>query len=108
MGRKGKEDQSSREGQCQYQKGKWSQKGTQKGFVFCRREIRLVCSIIRGQENGSITNYFPLLPDLQAIWQLQMLSQRARLLAFYAGLVYNLRKHKITTEKTQHVQKAQQ
>ena len=37
-----------------------------------------------------------------------MLAQRARLLAFYAGLVYNLRKHKITTEKTQHVQKAQQ
>ena len=28
-----------------------------------------------------------------------MLSQRARLLAFYAGLVYNLWKHKITTEK---------
>ena len=28
-----------------------------------------------------------------------MLAQRARLLAFYAGLVYNLWKHKITTEK---------
>ena len=28
-----------------------------------------------------------------------MLSQRARLLAFYAGLVYNLWKHKINTEK---------
>ena len=27
-----------------------------------------------------------------------MLAQRARLLAFYDGLVYNLRKHKITTE----------
>ena len=28
-----------------------------------------------------------------------MLSKRARLLAFYAGLVYNIWKHKITTEK---------
>ena len=28
-----------------------------------------------------------------------MVSQRARLLAFYAGVVYNLWKHKITTEK---------
>ena len=65
MGRKGKEDQSPREGQCQYQKGEWSQKGTQKGFAFCRREARLVRSIIRGQGNGSITDYFPLLPDLQ-------------------------------------------
>ena len=65
MGRKGREDQSSREGQCRYQQGKWSQKGTQKGFSFCRREIRLVLSIIRGQENGSITDYFPLLPYLQ-------------------------------------------
>ena len=65
MGRKGKEDQSPREGQCQYQKGEWSQKGTQKGFAFCRREARLVRSIIRGHENGSIIDYFPLLPDLQ-------------------------------------------
>ena len=67
MGRKGREDQSSREGQCQcqYQKGKWSQKGTQKGFVFRRSEIKLVRSIIRGKENGSITDYFPLLPNLQ-------------------------------------------
>ena len=64
MGRKGKEDQSSREGQCQYQKVKWSQKGTHKGFVFCRRETKLVRSIIRGKENGSIIDYFPLLPDL--------------------------------------------
>ena len=67
MGRKGKEDQSPREGQCQcqYQKGEWSQKGTQKGFAFCRRETRLVRSIIRGQENGSITDYCPLHPNLQ-------------------------------------------
>ena len=64
MGRKGREDQSSREGQCQYQKGKWSQKGTQKGFVFCRSKTKLVRSIIRGKENGSITDYFPLLPNL--------------------------------------------
>ena len=28
-----------------------------------------------------------------------MLAQRARLLSFYAGLVYNSWKHKITTEK---------
>ena len=64
MGRKAREDQSSREGQCQYQNGEWSQKGTQKGFSFRRRETRLVRSIIKGQENGSITDYFPLLPDL--------------------------------------------
>ena len=64
MGRKGREDQSSRVGQCQYQKGKWSQKRTQKGFVFRRRETKLVCSIIRGKENGSITDYYPLLLDL--------------------------------------------
>ena len=67
MGRKGKEDQSPREGQCQYQKSEWSQKVTQKGFAFCRREIRLVRSIIRGQENGSITDYFPLLPTSKNI-----------------------------------------
>ena len=65
MDRKGREDQSSREDQCQYQKGKWSQKGTQKGFVFRRSETKLVYSIIRGQENGSITDYFSLLPDLE-------------------------------------------
>ena len=65
MGRKGREDQSSREGQCRYQKGRWSQKGTQKSFVFRGSETKLVRSIIRGQENGSITDYFPLLPDLQ-------------------------------------------
>ena len=65
MGRKGKEDQSSREGQCQYQKGKWSQKGTQKSFAFRKREIKMVRSIIRSQENGIITDYFPLLLDLQ-------------------------------------------
>ena len=64
MDRKGREDQSSREGQCQYQKGEWSQKGTQKGFAFRRRETRLVRSIIRGKENGSITDYYPLLLDL--------------------------------------------
>ena len=64
IGRKGREDQSSREGQCQYQKGKWSQKGTQKGFVFHRSETKLLRSIIKGQENGSITDYFSLLPDL--------------------------------------------
>ena len=65
MGRKGKEDQSLRDGQCQYQyqKGKWSQKGTQKGFVFRRSETKLVRSITRGQENGNITDYFSLLPD---------------------------------------------
>ena len=65
MNRKGREDQSLREGQCRYQKGKWSQKGTQKSFVFRRSETKLVRSITRGQENGSITDYFPLLPDLQ-------------------------------------------
>ena len=65
MDRKGREDQSSREDQCQYQKGKWSQKGTKGGFVFHRRETKLVRSIIRGQENGSITDYFPLLLDLE-------------------------------------------
>ena len=64
MGKKGREDQSSREGQCQYQKGEWSQKGTQKGFVFHKKDTRMVRSIIRGQENGSITDYFPLLLDL--------------------------------------------
>ena len=64
MGKTGREDQSSRDGQCQYQKGKWSQKGTQKGFAFHRRETKLVRSIIRGRENGSITDYYPLLLDL--------------------------------------------
>ena len=61
MDRKGREDQSSREDQCQYQKGKWSQKGTQKSFAFHRRETKLVHNIIRGKENGSITDYYPLL-----------------------------------------------
>ena len=66
MGRKGREDQSSREGQCQcqYQKGKWSQKGAQKRLTFHRRETKLVRSIIRGKENGSIIDYYPLLLDL--------------------------------------------
>ena len=64
-GQEGKGGSVLEEGQCQYQKGEWSQKGTQKGFAFCRREATLVRSIIRGQENGSITDYFPLLPDLQ-------------------------------------------
>ena len=61
MDRKGREDQSLREDQCPYQKGKWSQKRTQKGFAFLRKETKLVHSIIRGKENGSITDYFPLL-----------------------------------------------
>ena len=64
MGRKGREDQSSKEGQCRYQKDKWSQKGTQKSFVFRGSETKLVRSITRGWENDSITNYFSLLPDL--------------------------------------------
>ena len=65
MGRKGREDQSSRERPVPVSDGRMESEGNQKGFAFCRREIRLVRSIIRGQENGSITNYFPLLPDLQ-------------------------------------------
>ena len=56
-----------REGQFQYQKSEWSQKGTQKGFAFHKRETKLVCSIIRGKENGSITDYFPLLPTSKNI-----------------------------------------
>ena len=57
MDKKGRENQSSREDQCQYQKG------THGGFVFHRREIKLVRSIIKGKENGSITDYYPLLLD---------------------------------------------
>ena len=37
VGREGRIN-SPRKGQCQYQKGEWSQKGTQKGFAFRRRE----------------------------------------------------------------------
>ena len=64
MDRKGRKDQSSREDQCQYQKGEWSEKGTHGGFAFHRREIKLVRSIIKGKENVSITDYCPLLLDL--------------------------------------------
>ena len=64
MDRKGREDQSSREDQCQYPKGEWSQKGTQGGLAFHRRETKLVRSIIRGKENGSIIDYYPLHLDL--------------------------------------------
>ena len=64
MDRKEREDQSSREDQCQYPKGEWSQKGTRGGLAFHRRETKLVCSIIRGEENGSITDYYLLLLDL--------------------------------------------
>ena len=61
MGRKGREDQSSREDQCQYQKGGWSQKGTWGGLAVHIRETKLVHFTIEGKENGSITDYFPLL-----------------------------------------------
>ena len=57
MGKKGREDQSSREDQCQYQKAEWSQKGTQGGFAFHRRETKLVRAIIKGEDNVSITDY---------------------------------------------------
>ena len=58
---KKREDQSSREDQCQYQKGEWIQKRTQGGLAFHRSEVKLVCSIIEGKENESITDYCPLL-----------------------------------------------
>ena len=61
MDKKGREDQSSREDQCQYQKGGWSQKGIQGGLAVHRSETKLVRSIIKGKENGSITDYYPLL-----------------------------------------------
>ena len=61
MDRKGREDQSSREDQCQYSKGEWSQKGTWGGLTFHRRETKLVRSTIKGKENVSITDYCPLL-----------------------------------------------
>ena len=61
MDRKGREDQSSREDQCQYQKGGWSQKGTQGGLAVHRSETKLVRSIIEGKENGSIANYYRFL-----------------------------------------------
>ena len=64
MDRKGRENQSSMEDQCQYQEAEWSQKGTQGGFAFHRRETKLVCSIIKGKENESITDYYSLLLDL--------------------------------------------
>ena len=61
MDRKGREDQSSREDQGQYPKGEWSQKGTHGGIAVHRRETKLARSTIEGKENGSITDYFPLL-----------------------------------------------
>ena len=64
MDRKEREDQSSREDQCQYPKGEWIQKGTRRGLVFHRRETKLVRSTIIGKENVSITDYYPLLLDL--------------------------------------------
>ena len=54
-------DQFSREDQCQYQKGEWSQKRTQGGLVFHTSEINLLRSIIKDKEKISITDYCLLL-----------------------------------------------
>ena len=65
MGRKGREDQSSRERPVPVSEGRMESEGDSKRICVLQKGDQAGPLIIRGQENGSITDYFPLLPDLQ-------------------------------------------